>query len=184
MSKGNYAWGLSYVVTDVPEYNRSLFKNLLARMDVDVYGMVTFGSAQSGLGMIGVHNSDPLRELIHDMLKKSDNIIAGALFKKLGQLYTRQQGSGETGNVAVTQILSRYANVNTSGMRILDGSGLSPDNLATASQMMQVLDYAIHTPKITDDFISDLHIGGIDGTLSSSSASHVLLISVMLFSRK
>lgn len=165
MSQGNYAWGLSYVVTDVPEYNRSLFKNLLARMGVDVYGMVTFGSAGSGLGMIGIHNSDPLRELIHDMLKKSDNIIAGAIFKKLGQLYTRQQGSWETGNVAVTQILSRYANVNTTGMRILDGSGLSPDNLATAGQMMQVLDYAIHTPKITDDFISALPIGGIDGTL-------------------
>lgn len=165
MSKGNYTWGLSYVVTDIPEYNRSLFKNLLARMGVDVYGMVTFGSAREGLGMIGIHNSDALRDLIHEMLKKSDNVIAGALFKKLGQLYTRQQGSWETGSYAVKQILSRYARVDTSGMKILDGSGLSPDNLATAGQMMQVLDYAIHTPKIRDDFITALPIGGIDGTL-------------------
>lgn len=165
MSKGNYAWGLSYVVTDVPEYNRSLFKNLLARLDVDVYGNVTFGSAPDKLYVVNVHNSDPLRDLIHDMLKKSDNIIAASLFKKLGQLYTHQQGSWETGAQAVTQILSRYARVDVSGMKILDGSGLSPDNLATASQMMQLLDYAIHTPKISDDFYSALPIGGIDGTL-------------------
>lgn len=165
MSKGNYTWGLSYVVTDIPEYNRSLFKNLFMRMGVDIYGVVTFGSTPAGLGMIGMHNSDPLRDLIHDMLKKSDNVIAGALFKKVGQLYTRQQGSWETGSYAVKQILSRYAHVDTSGMKILDGSGLSPDNLATAGQMMQVLDYAIHTPKISEDFISALPIGGIDGTL-------------------
>lgn len=165
MSKGDYAWGLSYVVTDIPEYNRALFKNLLNRMDVDVYGTVTFASTPDKLLMVNVHNSDPLRDLIHDMLKKSDNVIAGALFKKLGQLYTGRQGSWETGSYAVTQILSRYASVNTSGMKILDGSGLSPDNLATANQMMQVLDYAIHTPKISDDFITALPIGGIDGTL-------------------
>lgn len=165
MSKGNYAWGVSYVVTDVPEYNRSLFKNLLGRMGVNVYGSVTFGSAPESLTLVGIHNSKPLRELIHEMLKKSDNVIAGAVFKKLGQLYTRQPGSWENGSLAVSQILSRRAGVNISNMRILDGSGLSPDNLATPAQMMQVLDFAFHHDPTSDDFISSLPIAGVDGTL-------------------
>lgn len=50
-------------------------------------------------------------------------------------------------------------------MRILDGSGLSPDNLATPAQMMQVLDFAYHHYPTSYDFISALPIAGVDGTL-------------------
>jgi D-alanyl-D-alanine carboxypeptidase/D-alanyl-D-alanine-endopeptidase (penicillin-binding protein 4) len=164
LSKGSYSYGVSYVVTDIPEYNRALFKSLISRMHINVYGSVTFGSAPSKLSMMSNHTSKPLRDLVKEMLKKSDNIIAGALFKKLGQLYSRSPGSWENGSLAVSKILSQHAGVNTSGLRILDGSGLSPDNLATPTQMMQVLDYAFHH-EINQDFISALPIAGVDGTL-------------------
>ena len=165
MPKGQYAWGVSYVVTDVPDYNRALFKSLLNRLGISVYGNVTFGSAPDKLSLVSAHASKPLRSLINDMLKKSDNIIAGALFKKIGQLYTRQPGSWANGSYAVSQILNKKAGVNLSGMRILDGSGLSPDNLATPAQMMQVLDFAFHHYPTSAEFISALPIAGVDGTL-------------------
>ncbi len=165
MPRGRFAWGASYVVTDVPEYNRELFKSLLSKMGVNVYGRVTFASAPRNLSMVGQHASKPLRMLINDMLKKSDNVIAGALFKKIGQLYTRQPGSWENGSYAVSQILSKQAGVNVSGMRILDGSGISPNNLISPAQMMQVLDYAYHHYPTSYEFISALPIAGVDGTL-------------------
>ncbi|RDI46518.1 D-alanyl-D-alanine carboxypeptidase/D-alanyl-D-alanine endopeptidase [Aquicella lusitana] len=165
MPKGRYAWGVSYVVTDIPEYNRALFKNLLSRQGINVFGSVTFGSTPQNLSLVGAHASKPLRLLINDMLKKSDNIIAGALFKKLGQLYTRQPGSWENGSFAVSQILSKRAGVNIAGLRVLDGSGLSPDNLTSASQMMQVLDFAFHHYPTSYEFVSALPIAGVDGTL-------------------
>lgn len=165
LSKGHYPWGMSYVVTDVPEYNRALFKNLLARLSVSVYGNVTFGVTPQHVSAIGTHSSEPLPELVREMLKKSDNIIAGALFKKLGQLYSHQPGSWQNGSVAVAQILSKRAGVNTTGMRVLDGSGLSPYNLTTSAQMMQVLDFAYHHPGTRNDFITALPISGVDGTL-------------------
>jgi D-alanyl-D-alanine carboxypeptidase/D-alanyl-D-alanine-endopeptidase (penicillin-binding protein 4) len=164
MPKGS-TWGVSYVVTDVPEYNRALFKSVLKQLSVRVYGTVTFGTAPENPSLIGMHASKPLSELISEMLKKSDNVIAGALFKKLGQLYTRHPGSWENGSLAVSQILSRHAGLNTSGLRILDGSGLSSYNLATPAQMMQVLDYAYHHPSSGDAFIAALPIAGVDGTL-------------------
>ncbi len=37
------------VVTDIPEYNRALFKSILRKLDIDVYGMVTFGPAPRSL---------------------------------------------------------------------------------------------------------------------------------------
>lgn len=161
MSKSS---GYTYVVTDVPEYNRTLFKSLLQRLSVRVYGRVTFGSAPDNLSMINNYSSEPLREMIREMLKKSDNVIAGALFKKIGQLYTHQPGSWENGSLAVAKILEKNTKLNISGMRLLDGSGLSPNNLLTPAQMMSVLDFAYHHPT-NDDFIAALPISGVDGTL-------------------
>lgn len=163
LSKGRFV-GISYVVTDVPEYNRALFKSLLKQLSIDVYGRVTFASAPGKLSSLGQHASKPLAEMITEMLKKSDNVIAGALFKKIGQLYNRQPGTWENSSYAVAQILARHAGVNTAGMRVLDGSGLSPDNLTTPAQMMQVLDFAYHH-STSEQFISALPIAGVDGTL-------------------
>jgi D-alanyl-D-alanine carboxypeptidase/D-alanyl-D-alanine-endopeptidase (penicillin-binding protein 4) len=163
--KRRYSFAVSSVVTDIPDYNRTLFKGLLARLAIRVYGNVTFGSAPNQLSLVGTHTSKPLTALVSDMLKKSDNIIAGALFKKIGQLYSRQPGSWTNGSLAVSQILAKRAGVNIAGMRILDGSGLSPNNLATPSQMMQVLDFAFHHAATSSDFVASLPIAGVDGTL-------------------
>lgn len=164
MRKGHET-GVSYVVTDIPEYNRALFKSLLSGLAIRVYGTVTFGSAPDNLLLIGQHASKPLHSIITDMLKKSDNVIAGALFKKIGQLYTNHPGSWENGSKAVSNILSHYAGINITGMRVLDGSGLSPDNLVTPLQMMQLLDFAYHHSPTSNAFITALPIAGVDGTL-------------------
>lgn len=165
MPRGKYEWGVSYVVTDIPNYNRALFKSVLSKLNVKVYGSVTFGTAPTKPSIIGTHTSKPLKDLINDMLKKSDNVIAGALFKKLGQRYSQRPGSWENGSIAVSQILSKRANVNTTGMRILDGSGLSAANLATPAQLMQVLNFAFHHDGTSYEFVSALPISGVDGTL-------------------
>lgn len=171
MRKGRSGLGLTYVVADIPEYNRALFKSLLKQMDIDVYGNVTFGTASKTLSLMGKHESEPLRDLVKKMLKKSDNIIAGAVFKKLGQLYTGKPGSWENGSVAVANILSNKIGMSKSGLRLLDGSGLSPDNLASPSQLMQVLEYAFRHDHISTDFITSLPISGVDGTLKHRLAN-------------
>lgn len=165
LSKGPFNWGMNYVVTDIPDYNRALFKSLLSQLSISVYGSVTFGSAPQNLSLVGSHTSDPLPDLLKEMLKKSDNVIAGALFKKIGQLYSHQPGSWSNASNAVSQILAKRADVNIAGLRIVDGSGLSRDNQTTPAQLMQVLDYAYHQPATNQAFFSALPIAGVDGTL-------------------
>lgn len=165
MPQGLYEWGVSYVITDIPEYNRKLFKNLIKRLGITVNGSVSFAAAPKNASIISQHASKPLTELISEMLKKSDNVIAGALFKKIGQLYTKQPGSWENGSYAVAHILASHAGMNNVGLRLLDGSGLSPQNLMTSVQMMQVLDFAYHHPQTSGEFIAALPVAGVDGTL-------------------
>lgn len=167
LKKGHNPHGLSYVVTDIPEYNRALFKGLLSKIGVKVYGKVLFGSAPANSALVGQHTSEPLHTLVNNMLKKSDNVIAGAVFKKIGQMYTHQPGSWENGSLAVAHILGKYAHLPLSGLRILDGSGLSPNNLLTPAQMMQVLEFAYHHYPTSYHFVSALPIAGVDGTLKN-----------------
>lgn len=169
--KGPQTWGLSYVVSDIPDYDRTLFKNLFERLRMKVYGHVTFGSAGANLTLIATHQSEPLRSLINDMLKKSDNIIAGALFKKLGQVFSHQPGSWKNGSLAVMQILWKYAKLNLQGIRVVDGSGLSANNLISPQQIMQVLEFAYHHDETKYEFVSALPIAGVDGTLKHRMAN-------------
>lgn len=165
MPKGNYTWGLSYVIENVLAYNQALVKSLLKHYGVHIHGQVTSGKAHTSLLPIAQHESKPLHLIITEMMKKSDNVIAGALFKKIGQVYTKQQGSWNNGSFAVEKILASKIGINTSNMRIIDGSGLSPYNQITPAQMMQVLDFAYHHVGTNYEFISSLPIAGVDGTL-------------------
>ncbi len=165
MSRGRYSRSGSVVINNVVKYDESLMKSAFKRFGINVTGTVGAKAAPPDLIVLAKHESKPLHQLINEMLKKSDNIIAGSIFKKMGELYSHQPGSWTNGGLAVKQILAQQASVNTSGMRAVDGSGLSKNNQITPAQMMQVLDYAFHNYATNYEFISALPISGIDGTL-------------------
>lgn len=165
MPKGHYLRGASVVISNIMKYNESLLHNLLKRFGLQVTGHVSTKTAPDTLTTLAVHQSKPLHVLINEMLKKSDNIIAESLLKKMGQTYANQPGSWSNGGTAVKQVLAQKAAVNTGSMHIIDGSGLSRNNTITPTQMMQVLDYAFHNYSTNYELISALPIAGVDGTL-------------------
>lgn len=165
MRKGHAAQGVSTVVKNVVGYNQAMLRDLFNRYRIRVDGSFLSGTAPKNLNVLATHRSQPLSELITDMLKMSDNIIAGSLFKKMGSIYTKKPGTWENGSQAVTRILAEEAKVNTSGLMVIDGSGLSRFNQISPAQMMQVLDFAFHHDATSYEFISALPIAGVDGTL-------------------
>ncbi|OAI46564.1 hypothetical protein AYO45_06295 [Gammaproteobacteria bacterium SCGC AG-212-F23] len=155
----------SAVINDVIKFNQILMQESFKRLGISVHGNIKIGSTPPYASRLATHESKQLHSLVSTMLKKSDNIIAGSLFKKIGALYTRQPGSWSNGSAAVKDILSKQAGVDASGAMILDGSGLSPENTISPSQLMQVLTFAYHHSSSSYDFISALPISGVDGTL-------------------
>lgn len=156
---------VSAIITDPIQYNLSLIRTALRQEGIMVSGTVIVGSMPLHTTVLAVHHSEPLNELITKMLKKSDNVIAGALFKKIGQMYYHTQGTWATGSRAVTTILQLLFGVNTSSIQIVDGSGLSRYNKITPVQLLRILDYIYHNTKMSTDFIDALPIAGVDGTL-------------------
>jgi len=165
LAAGHYSRSATVVINDIQRYDKSLMQHLFRHSGIHLNGNVQNGVAPLGLFQLAVHESKPLHTLINDMLKNSDNTIAGSLFKKLGEIHSRSPGTWANGQKAVTEILQKYAALNPSQLKIIDGVGLSANNQVTPEQLMRVLDYAFHNEQTSYEFISALPIAGLDGTL-------------------
>lgn len=163
--KGHFSQGVSVVVANVIQYNESMLRSLFHQFGIMIKGSIAPGVKPGHSAILATHESPPLPVLVTDMLKKSDNIIAGSLFKKIGELYTARPGSWENGSFAVKQILARRAALDISQINIADGAGLSEENRIKPAQMMQVLEFAYHNTATNSAFVSALPIAGKDGTL-------------------
>lgn len=165
LPRGRYAQGITTVISDTVEYNKAMLRTLFTKSGIEIRGVIAQGAAPANVAVLVTHESKPLSDLISTMLKKSDNIIAGSLFKKIGETYYNQPGSWENGSLAVAKILAEKIGVNCNGMSVLDGSGLSRYNHISSSQMLRVLDFAYHHDATNYEFISGLPVAGVDGTL-------------------
>jgi len=112
------------------------------------------------------HDSKPLSVLVLEMMRKSDNLFANALFKTIGAHYNKRSASWENSSTAEKAILEAN-HIDTTGMRIIDGSGLSRDNRVTPEQLSQVLVAAYQDPAIRNVYLQALPVGGINGTLKN-----------------
>jgi serine-type D-Ala-D-Ala carboxypeptidase/endopeptidase (penicillin-binding protein 4) len=103
------------------------------------------------------------------MNKVSDNFYAEMLVKHLG---ARIRGTGSTraGSLVVRRVLATR-NIPLAGVRIVDGSGLSLLDRATAKSLGRLLVSAWRDPSLHGPFVSSLPIAGVDGTLQDRMRS-------------
>ncbi len=115
--------------------------------------------------------SKTLAELVVPMMKHSDNMFANTLFKTVGAHYNQQPGTWQNSASAVKAILQANG-IETTSMVIIDGSGLSQDNLVTARQFVDVLRAAYRDPKIRAAYFDALPVGGLNGSLKNRLGFH------------
>jgi len=73
-----------------------------------------------------------------DILKRSNNMVAETVFKLAGGKFTKETGS----TAAAVEMFNDYykkLGINTDNVKIVDGSGVSKNNLVTADFMTEVL---------------------------------------------
>lgn len=155
----------SGTVKNPEQYSVTIIRELLRKNNISVAGNVLPGSVGSKAILISSHHSELLYEIVKRMLKKSDDLIAGALFKKLGEAYSHQSGSWQSGEAAVKSILSNQLHVDLSKAVLVDGSGLSHYNQVSPLQFVSVLRAAYYNRATNRYFVSALPVGGMDGTL-------------------
>jgi D-alanyl-D-alanine carboxypeptidase/D-alanyl-D-alanine-endopeptidase (penicillin-binding protein 4) len=109
--------------------------------------------------------SPPLSAIIEVLNHKSVNLYAEHLIKELGKVFLNS-GTTSAGAEVVTGFLDS-AGVNTSGMFIEDGSGLSSLDAVNSSEMVKLLLFMKNNGKYFDDYFKSLPEPGKEGTLKN-----------------
>lgn len=86
------------------------------------------------------HTSPPLDSILYWFLKKSINLYGEALVKTIGYEKAKT-GSTDAGIKVIKDLWSQRA-IETSSLKIIDGSGLSPANRVTTQALVTVMQYA------------------------------------------
>jgi len=107
-----------------------------------------------------VYAGPPLRSLLDEINQRSQNLHAEVLLRNLGQC-SRQEGSAESGIISEKTFL-QSAGLSLADFKIVDGSGLSPQNSLKPNSLTQLLTY-MKKQKKGDIYFASLAIPGISG---------------------
>jgi D-alanyl-D-alanine carboxypeptidase/D-alanyl-D-alanine-endopeptidase (penicillin-binding protein 4) len=110
---------------------------LLNERGIAVGGPPKIGAAAADVGEVASVVSQPLRNVIAEMLTNSDNNTAELLLKEIG-FSANQSGTRESGIAAVNNVLMADG-LTIDGFVMADGSGLDRSNRVTCRLLMEIL---------------------------------------------
>jgi D-alanyl-D-alanine carboxypeptidase/D-alanyl-D-alanine-endopeptidase (penicillin-binding protein 4) len=111
-------------------------------------------------------SSPPLSAIVQQMLTESNNVIAEDLARQVA-IATGEPASFSGAAAAETSELRRLG-VST-GIRLVDGSGLSPRDAIAPATLVKVLELAIAAPRLRP-LLAGLPVAGFSGTLSAGQS--------------
>lgn len=139
------------------------FTQALSRHGVRVGRPSGTGRAPLSAVELAEDASPPLRLIVRLMNRDSDNFTSEVVLKALGTT-TGERGSFAAGAEAVRSAL-RDAGVPLSGVRVVDGSGLSVLDRTTPRALVSILRAGLEDVEIRDAFVGSLAVAGVSGTL-------------------
>ncbi|MEM9033937.1 MAG: D-alanyl-D-alanine carboxypeptidase/D-alanyl-D-alanine-endopeptidase [Actinomycetota bacterium] len=131
-----------------------------------IEGGTASGSAPTDPFVLATVESLSTLEIVHQMLRESDNSTAELLIKELG-LQLAGAGTWDAGTDSTVELLTRLG-LPTAGLLMQDGSGLDRGNRATCDLLLTTLDAAGPDSAIADG----LAVAGETGTLARRFADH------------
>ena len=163
---GEKVWPVAYA--DPGSYSERAVAGMWAEMGGKLGGRVQGGRAPSGLKSTFEVTSPSLAEVIRDINKFSNNVMAQQLFLTLS-LKPGQNSAPASFDASRSAVLAWWASrFGEQDMPVLDnGSGLSRQERITPQAMARMLQTA-YLSGAMPELMSSLPITGVDGTLRSS----------------
>ncbi|MFT3953384.1 MAG: D-alanyl-D-alanine carboxypeptidase/D-alanyl-D-alanine-endopeptidase [Piscinibacter sp.] len=163
---GEKTWPLAYA--DPRSYNDRLLAGLWREMGGKLTGSVRDGVAPS-LPPTFTSVSPALSEVIREINKFSNNVMAQQLFLSLG-LARGGSGTPEASREVLRRWLAeRIGRPQAEGVVIDNGSGLSRETRLSAQQLARLLQSAWGSA-VMPELMASLPVSGLDGTLTRSKA--------------
>lgn len=152
-------------IEDPALFTGTVFSEQMRSAGINLTGPILKDTVRSVEKIIARYTSPRLAESLQNFLKASDNLSGELYVKTIGYEVSGQQGTWENGLRAVKLWLQEFVGIDTTDMRMADGSGVSRYNLTSPKQLVQLLTYVYHDHTINAEFMAALPTGGWDGTL-------------------
>jgi len=152
------------VVTRTPALAAATaFRDALRKAGITVEGPVRTGPVAEWSEPLASVTSPTLAAMVRFMDRESDNFTAEMLLKQLG-LAELDRGTSAAGASVVMKTLAE-AGVPMTGVRIVDGSGLSRLDRLTTNALASLLELAWADPAVSPALLAALPVAGLNGTL-------------------
>ena len=165
LARQNKPFGLSFSVQDPTNYGANLITTYLRRAGIEFSGKIQAPLGEQKGTILAEHLSEPLQTLLKKMMKKSDNQIADALFRRVANHLQNRPATFQLSSFVVRNLLKTKAGVNFNNSVMADGSGLSRHNQVSAETMLKALEY-IAQNETSLKLFETFPIAGVDGTIS------------------
>jgi D-alanyl-D-alanine carboxypeptidase/D-alanyl-D-alanine-endopeptidase (penicillin-binding protein 4) len=164
---GEKIWPIAYSAP--PQFAARAIAGMWQQLGGHLSGQVREGTVPANLQPVFNSDSATLAEVIRDINKFSNNVMAQQLFLTLSQ---QQRGVGSL--EGSREVLQRWWRERVGGdVPVFDnGSGLSRDERISAQALARLLQVAWASPTMAE-LMSSLPISGLDGTLKRSKAQGV-----------
>ena len=144
-------------------YVELVFRQLWAGLGGSFEGAVIDGAVTSDAVLLTQWDSAALPELIRDINKFSNNVMARQLFLALGNVGGSAPASIATSRMAITRWLTSNG-IDSTGLVLENGSGLSRTERISAQTLSKLLVTTFQSP-VMPEFIASLPLVGYDGTM-------------------
>lgn len=150
-------------LVDPPRYAALEFERACERQGITVGGVAISGATSpTATVVLADHEGPTLSEYVTLTNKPSDNLLAETLVRQMGYSDSKQAIYG-AGHDAEIRVLRRVG-VDTSTMRLRDGSGVSRRDFVTPKNVIQLLK-AMTVQPVWPIWYKSLPIAGVDGSL-------------------
>ena len=158
---GERDWNVALL--DVPDSVLGMFRSGFAAVGGAFAGTVREGRAPAGAAPFAVLESLPLYEIVRDINKLSNNVMARQVFLTLGTASFPPPATIDKSRDAVRAWLASRK-LALPGLVIENGSGLSRNERLTAGGLARLL-VAADQSRVREEFASSLAVAALDGTV-------------------
>jgi D-alanyl-D-alanine carboxypeptidase/D-alanyl-D-alanine-endopeptidase (penicillin-binding protein 4) len=150
-------------VLDHPQYVVGVFRQLWGELGGTLSGGVREGAVPAGATLLARAESPPLAEVVREINKYSNNVMARQLYLTLGAESARQPARAADAEAALRAWLAQKA-LAMPELVIENGSGLSRAGRVSAENLARLLAAAFASP-VMPEFLASLPLAGVDGTM-------------------
>jgi D-alanyl-D-alanine carboxypeptidase/D-alanyl-D-alanine-endopeptidase (penicillin-binding protein 4) len=162
-SCGEKYWSIHPYQLSHVKYFDLVFRKLWTELGGRFAGAVREGPVPETAWQVAEWESAALAEVIRDINKYSNNVMARQLLLTLASQVTQLPGNTERGGAVVRTWLS-HKGIDAPELSIENGAGLSRTERVSAMTMGHLLTAAFRAPTMPE-FIASMPLAGLDGTM-------------------